>query len=67
MVESQFVDTDKARKDMETFAAINEQRLYRLYKVCVDVHSDLQSLVKSRVSLPATFAKLTSSTSYDDD
>lgn len=50
MIESQFVDIDKARKDMESFAAINEQRLYRLYKVCVDVHSDLQSLVKSRVS-----------------
>lgn len=66
MVETQFVDVEKAKKDMETFAAINEQRLYKLYKVCVDVHSDLQSLVKSRVSFPNAFLqKLTSSTSCD--
>ena len=50
IVESKFVDVEKARKDMESFAAINEQKLYRLYKICVDVHSDLESLVKSRVS-----------------
>jgi hypothetical protein len=50
MIESKFVDVEKARKDMESFAAINEQKLYRLYKICVDVHSDLESLVKSRVS-----------------
>jgi sister-chromatid-cohesion protein PDS5 len=52
MIESKFVDVEKARKDMESFAAINEQKLYRLYKICVDVHSDLESLVKSRVSFP---------------
>ena len=51
MIETKFVDVEKARKDMESFAAINEQKLYRLYKICVDVHSDLESLVKSRVSL----------------
>jgi sister-chromatid-cohesion protein PDS5 len=50
MIESKFVDVEKARKDMESFAAINEQKLYRLYKICVDVHSDLESLVKSRVT-----------------
>jgi sister-chromatid-cohesion protein PDS5 len=45
------MDVEKAKKDMDMFAAINEQRLYRLYKACVDIQTDLQTLVKSRVSL----------------
>jgi hypothetical protein len=36
---------------MESFASINEQRLYRLYRVCTDIQSDLEAVVKSRVSL----------------
>jgi sister-chromatid-cohesion protein PDS5 len=48
--EAHFVDTDKAKKDMNTFAAVNEQKLYRLYRHCVDIQTDLQTLIKSRVS-----------------
>jgi sister-chromatid-cohesion protein PDS5 len=49
------MDVEKAKKDMDMFAAINEQRLYRLYKACVDIQTDLQTLVKSRVSLEDLF------------
>lgn len=44
-----FVDGDKARKDMEAFAAANEARLYKLFKTCADPQTDLRTLVKSRV------------------
>jgi len=46
-----FSDADKARKDMEAFAAANEQRLYKLFKACADPQTDLRTLVKSRVGL----------------
>ncbi len=44
-----FVDSDKAQKDMEAFAAANDQRLYNLFKTCADPQTDLRTLVKSRV------------------
>lgn len=47
--ETSFVDVEKAKKDMETFAAVNDQTLYRLYRSCVEVQSDLRTLVKSKV------------------
>lgn len=46
----QFADVEKAKKDMNAFAAINDQTLYRLYRQCVDIQSDLRTLVKARVS-----------------
>lgn len=45
-----FVDSDKATKDMEAFAAANEARLYKLFKTCADPQTDLRTLVKARVS-----------------
>lgn len=39
---------DKARKDMQTFATVNEPRLYKLFKTFVDPQSDLRAIVKSR-------------------
>jgi hypothetical protein len=44
-----FVDIDRAKKDMDAFAAANDARLYKLVKACVDPHSDLKTIVKSRV------------------
>ncbi|ORY30387.1 armadillo-type protein [Naematelia encephala] len=46
-----FADPEKARKDMETFAAVNEPRLYKLFKTCVDPHTDLRTLIKARNEL----------------
>lgn len=45
-----FPDHNKARKDLETFAMLNEARLYKLLKGCVDPQSDLRTIVKSQVS-----------------
>jgi hypothetical protein len=53
-----FSDADKARKDMEAFAAANEQRLYKLFKACADPQTDLRTLVKSRVSLDVALSGL---------
>ena len=50
MARSLFNDADKAKKDMEAFAAANEVRLYKLFKSCADPQTDLRTLVKSRVS-----------------
>jgi sister-chromatid-cohesion protein PDS5 len=45
-----FAEPDKAKKDLHAFADANEQRLYKLFKTCVDVQSDLRTIVKARVS-----------------
>lgn len=46
-----FGDQDKARKDMETFAAANEPRMYRNFRAIVDPQSDLRTIVKARAEL----------------
>ncbi|KAK8847427.1 hypothetical protein IAR55_005285 [Kwoniella newhampshirensis] len=43
-----FGDVEKAKKDLQGFAAVNEPRLYKLYKTCVDMQSTLLSVVKAR-------------------
>jgi hypothetical protein len=45
---------DKAKRDMEAFAAANESRLYKLLKTIVDPQSDLRALIKAKVGLCAT-------------
>lgn len=46
-----FADPNKARKDLETFASVNDARLYKLVKGCVDPQSDLRQIVKAKVRL----------------
>ncbi|PCH44760.1 hypothetical protein WOLCODRAFT_78395 [Wolfiporia cocos MD-104 SS10] len=40
-------DTQKAAEDLNAFARLNENRLYKLLKTCMDTQVDLKSLVKS--------------------
>ncbi|KAF8582552.1 ARM repeat-containing protein [Ramaria rubella] len=42
-----FSDRTKAAEDMHTFAKLNEGRLYKLLKTCMDTQTDLKTLVKS--------------------
>ena len=44
-----FPDAQKAAEDMQSFARMNEQRLYKLMKTCMDPQTDLKGLVKSMV------------------
>ncbi|KAJ7755342.1 armadillo-type protein [Mycena maculata] len=37
----------KVSEDLHTFAKLNEQRLYKLLKICMDVQTDLKGLVKA--------------------
>lgn len=45
----QFHDPQKAADDLQTFAKMNEQRLYKLLKTCMDPQTDLKGLVKASV------------------
>ncbi|KAI0371302.1 hypothetical protein BV20DRAFT_1120710 [Pilatotrama ljubarskyi] len=45
---SQFQDPHKAAEDLHAFAKLNEGRLYKLLKTCMDVQTDLKGLVKAR-------------------
>ncbi|KAF8189855.1 cohesin-associated protein Pds5 [Mycena galopus ATCC 62051] len=40
-------DSHKASEDLHAFAKLNEQRLYKLFKTCLDLQTDLKSLVKA--------------------
>ncbi|KAH9932198.1 armadillo-type protein [Fomitopsis serialis] len=42
-----FPDPQKAMEDLHAFAKLNEGRLYKLLKTCMDTQVDLKSLVKS--------------------
>lgn len=44
-----FADAEKAKKDLEAFAKLNEPRLYKLFKDLVDPKSDLRTIIKSKV------------------
>ncbi|WWD21518.1 hypothetical protein CI109_106004 [Kwoniella shandongensis] len=46
-----FGDVEKAKKDLQGFAAVNEPRLYKLYKTCVDMQSGLSAIIKARNEL----------------
>ena len=48
--EASFPDPQKAMEDLHAFAKLNEGRLYKLLKTCMDTQVDLKSLVKSTVS-----------------
>jgi len=51
IVRTLFGDTEKARKDLDTFAAANEPRLYKLFKALVDPQTGLRDLIKARNEL----------------
>ncbi|KAJ6486929.1 armadillo-type protein [Mycena sanguinolenta] len=40
-------DSHKATEDLQAFAKLNEQRLYKLFKTCADLQTDIKSLVKA--------------------
>jgi hypothetical protein len=44
-----FPDPQKASDDLNTFAKLNEARLYKLAKTCMDPQTDLKNLVKATV------------------
>jgi sister-chromatid-cohesion protein PDS5 len=45
-----FPDPLKASEDLNTFAKLNENRLYKLLKTCMDPLTDLKTLIKSTVA-----------------
>ncbi|EIW55568.1 uncharacterized protein TRAVEDRAFT_73422 [Trametes versicolor FP-101664 SS1] len=45
---SLFPDPHKASEDLQAFAKLNEGRLYKLLKTCMDIQTDLKGLVKAR-------------------
>jgi len=44
-----FTDPVKASEDLHAFAKLNENRLYKLLKTCMDPQTDVKTLVKSTV------------------
>lgn len=48
-----FPDPQKVTDDLQTFAKLNESRLYKLLKTCMDSQTDLKGLVKASVSTSA--------------
>ncbi|KAL0574121.1 Sister chromatid cohesion protein pds5 [Marasmius crinis-equi] len=47
VVSSSFPDPSKAAEDLRAFASLNESRLYKLLKTCMDVQTDLKGLIKA--------------------
>jgi hypothetical protein len=48
-VSASFPDSQKVAEDLQSFARLNEQRLYKLMKTCMDPQTDLKGLVKAMV------------------
>ncbi|PSR74380.1 hypothetical protein PHLCEN_2v9888 [Hermanssonia centrifuga] len=46
-VAAQFPDPQKAVEDLNTFAKLNESRLYKLLKTCMDPQTDLKNQIKT--------------------
>lgn len=42
-----FLDTYQAAADLQAFAKLNEGRLYKLMKTCIDPQTDLKNLIKA--------------------
>lgn len=54
-----FPDPAKAAEDLHAFAKANDARLYKTLKQCLDIQSDLKTLIKSEVSPRFTKATTT--------
>jgi sister-chromatid-cohesion protein PDS5 len=72
---SHFGDSEKARKDLNQFAAANEPRLYKLFKALVDPQTSLRDMIKTKneflrrieqhhESISATFTTLIDSVAW---
>jgi sister-chromatid-cohesion protein PDS5 len=46
-----YPDRQKAYEDLRAFAKLNENRLYKLMKTCMDPQTDVKALVKATVSV----------------
>ncbi|KAJ7145311.1 armadillo-type protein [Mycena crocata] len=46
-ISAAYPDPHKASDDLNAFAKLNEQRLYKLLKICMDLQTDIKSLVKA--------------------
>lgn len=44
-----YPDPVKASEDLNSFAKLNESRLYKLLKTCMDPQTDLKTLIRSTV------------------
>lgn len=53
-----FPDPVKATEDLESFARLNEARLYKLLKTCMDSQTDLKTFAKSSVSAESSFVSI---------
>lgn len=49
------MDSSKASEDLHAFASMNESRLYKAFRSCIDPKSDLKTLAKSQVELIPSF------------
>ncbi|KAI0777199.1 hypothetical protein BD413DRAFT_514292 [Trametes elegans] len=47
-IAGQFPDPHKAVEDLQAFAKLNEGRLYKLLRTCMDLQTDLKGLVKAK-------------------
>ncbi|KAL0069681.1 Sister chromatid cohesion protein pds5 [Marasmius tenuissimus] len=47
VLSGQFPDPPKAAEDLRAFANLNENRLYKLLRTCMDVQTDLKGLIKA--------------------
>ncbi|KAK1222320.1 Sister chromatid cohesion protein pds5 [Marasmius sp. AFHP31] len=47
VLSGQFPDPPKAAEDLRAFASLNESRLYKLLRTCMDVQTDLKGLIKA--------------------
>ncbi|OSD08806.1 hypothetical protein PYCCODRAFT_1380708 [Trametes coccinea BRFM310] len=45
---AQFPEPHKAAEDLQAFAKLNEGRLYKLLKTCMDIQTDLKGLMKAQ-------------------
>jgi sister chromatid cohesion protein PDS5 len=46
-----YPDPQRAIEDLTTFAKLNEGRLYKLLRACMDPQTDIKTVAKSSVSL----------------
>lgn len=58
-----FPDPQRATDDLQTFAKMNEKRLYKLLKTAMDPQTDLKTLVKTTVGVlpfasPPSFVRI---------
>ena len=56
-----YPDRQKACEDLRAFAKLNENRLYKLMKTCMDPQTDVKALVKATVSAHLRISEVMSS------